>query len=98
MPAKNLHVSDLALIELARDGKTAASADVLDHLDRAGFVRLAGGAITLTAAGRERAGVLAPVELAVGGCCALGGSGFVYPEAGSIIGGTAGQAYTAKEG
>lgn len=58
---KNLWLGDLALIELARDGGTAAPDDVLAKLRDQGHITLSGGP-KLTDAGRARAACLKDAE------------------------------------
>jgi hypothetical protein len=74
MAVKNVGVIDLALIELAR-GKTDAPPAVLKQLSSRGFVTIAKGRASLTAAGRRRATRLAPMENDLRKMTTAGGAG-----------------------
>ncbi|CAN5423193.1 hypothetical protein BH11PLA2_BH11PLA2_43930 [soil metagenome] len=51
---KDLCGDDVALVELARNGKTDAPRDVLRGLRAKGYILLKGSSVTLTASGRDR--------------------------------------------
>jgi hypothetical protein len=55
MSVKNITVSDIALVELLESGKTDAPPSKVAELQKAGYVQMVGGELTLTGSGLSRA-------------------------------------------